>query len=91
MSTSETPTETTEAVADESKKLSLEVEIEKPSACERHISVSIARDDVDRYLDEAFDELMPKAEVPGFRAGTASDFGPGQRVHPDGRHQPGDR
>ena len=77
MSTSDTPTdaaaETTapETGTDEPKKLSLEVEVEKPSACERHISVSISPEDVDRYLSEAFDELMPKAEVPGFRAGRA--------------------
>ena len=70
-----TPETASDAVAtdaaDEPKTMTLEVEIDSPSACERHISVSIARDDVDRYLREAFDELLPKAEVPGFRAGRA--------------------
>ena len=49
---------------DEAKqKLSLEVNIEKPSACERHITATIAREDVDRYLSDAVDELVPKAAV----------------------------
>jgi len=56
---------------EEAAKLNLEVQIEKPSACERHISVSITREDVDRYLSEAVDELLPNAEVPGFRPGRA--------------------
>ena len=51
--------------------MTLEVEVDSPSACERHISVSIAREDVDRYLREAFDELLPKAELPGFCEGKA--------------------
>ena len=72
MSTPQTAADAPATDADEQQKsMTLEVDIESPSACERHISVSIARDDVDRYLREAFDELLPKAEVPGFRAGKA--------------------
>ncbi|ADB16436.1 trigger factor [Pirellula staleyi DSM 6068] len=52
-------------------KLSLDVKVEKPSACERHVKVSVSADDVKRYLKDAFDDLGPKAEVPGFRAGRA--------------------
>lgn len=64
--------EAAEAEADEEKpKLSLEIDVESPNACERHVIVSIAREDVDRYFDEAFSELMPSAEVPGFRPGRA--------------------
>src|ERR687891_237606 len=55
----------------EKAKLSMEIKIDKPSACERHVRVSISREDVDRYLKEAYDELVPKAEVPGFRPGRA--------------------
>jgi len=51
--------------------LGLEVQITSPTACERHVTVTIARDDIDRYLDDAFGELMPTAAVPGFRAGRA--------------------
>ncbi len=59
------------AEAQEKPKLSLEVKIEKPGACQRHVTVTVAREDVDRYMTEAFDELKPKAAVPGFRPGRA--------------------
>jgi len=55
----------------EKPRLNLEVKIDKPSACERHVTVTVAKEDVDRYVKEAFDELMPKAELPGFRPGRA--------------------
>lgn len=51
--------------------LSLEVDIAKPSACERRIAVTVSRDDIDRYLDNAYSDLMPNASVPGFRTGRA--------------------
>ena len=51
--------------------LNLDVNIESPSACERHITVTISREDIDRYFDGAFSERMPTAAVPGFRAGRA--------------------
>ena len=54
-----------------SEPLQLEVSVESPSACERHVTVTISRDDIDRYYNEAFSELMPSATVPGFRAGRA--------------------
>lgn len=57
--------------AQEKPKLGLEVKIDKPSACQRHVTVTIARGDVDRYVKEQFDELSPKAELPGFRPGRA--------------------
>lgn len=61
-----------ESAADEEKpKLSLDVNVESPGACQRHVVVTIPREDIDRYLSEAFDELAPKAEVPGFRPGRA--------------------
>lgn len=59
------------AVAEAPPKLKLEVKIEKRGACQRHIVVTIPRDDIDRYFDNAFDELMPKAQVSGFRPGRA--------------------
>ena len=51
--------------------LELEVAIKEPSACERHVTVTIARDDIERYFDDAFSEMMPEAQVPGFRTGRA--------------------
>ena len=35
------------------------------------MTVTISRDDIDRYLDDAFGEMMPTAAVPGFRIGRA--------------------
>ena len=52
-------------------ELHLEVEIDSPSACQRHITVTVAREDIDRYLDDAFSEMMGTANVPGFRIGRA--------------------
>jgi len=56
---------------EEGIQLKLDVQIENPSACERHVTVTISREDIDRYLDGAFSELMPQANVPGFRIGRA--------------------
>ncbi len=56
---------------DQKPKLTLEVQVDSPSTCQRHVTVSVSRDDIDRYCDEAFDELMPQAEVAGFRPGRA--------------------
>lgn len=51
--------------------LSLDVQVASPSACERHVTVTISREDIDRYFDDAFSEMMPTAAVPGFRTGRA--------------------
>jgi len=56
---------------EEQKKLDLDVQVSSPSACERHVTVTISRADIDRYFDKAFSEMMPTATVPGFRAGRA--------------------
>jgi trigger factor len=61
---------TAEAV-EEKKKLNLEIKVDKRGACERHVTVSISRDDIERYFSDAYDELVPKAEVAGFRPGRA--------------------
>jgi trigger factor len=53
------------------QRLELDVEIKSPGACERHVTVTISRNDIDRYFDDAFGELMPTATVPGFRIGRA--------------------
>jgi trigger factor len=53
------------------EKLELDVQVTNPSACERHVTVTIARGDIERYFDDAFGEMMPTAAVPGFRIGRA--------------------
>jgi trigger factor len=60
-----------ESQQQEKPKLSLEIQVDKPGPCQRHVTVVVSREDVDRYLDEAYTELMPNAAVPGFRAGRA--------------------
>ena len=57
--------------ADEKQPLSLDITVDSPSACERHVTVIIPRADIARYFDDAISELMPKATVPGFRIGRA--------------------
>ena len=64
-------TDTLEEPSAESTELHLDVEIASPSACQRHITVTVAREDIDRYLDDAFSEMMGTANVPGFRVGRA--------------------
>ena len=58
-------------VQDEKQQLKLEVDINETSACGRHITVTIGRPEVERYFAEQFDDLVPKAEIPGFRPGKA--------------------
>jgi len=63
---------TEESSAEEGEeKLHLEVEILETSACERHVTVTIAREDIDRYFDRELADLVPTAQVPGFRPGRA--------------------
>jgi trigger factor len=57
--------------AEEAPPLDLVVNITSPSACERHVTVTVSRADIDRYLDDAFSDLVPTASVPGFRIGRA--------------------
>jgi trigger factor len=51
--------------------LQLTVDIKSPSACERRVTVTIPREDIERYYNNAYGELMPTAAVPGFRIGRA--------------------
>ncbi len=51
--------------------LTLDVKIDERTACERHLTVSISREDIERYFDNEFSELMTSAQVPGFRPGRA--------------------
>jgi trigger factor len=55
----------------EKQKLNLQVKVDTTNTCKRHVTVTIPREDIDRYFQEAFDEFTPKAEVPGFRPGRA--------------------
>jgi len=60
-----------EAEEEPKEKLSLEVDIQTRSACQRHIVAKISREDIDRFFDKEFSDLMGTAQVPGFRPGHA--------------------
>ena len=66
-------TEALEAPAEDEgpQELDLDVAIEEPSTCQRHVTVTVSRDDIERYYDKEFSELMGTAQVPGFRSGHA--------------------
>ncbi|HBE67835.1 MAG TPA: trigger factor [Planctomycetaceae bacterium] len=64
-------TETQEEPTIEAPKLECDAQIEEKGACERHVVITIAGSEVNRYRKQAIDEVMPKAELPGFRAGKA--------------------
>ena len=67
----ETDTPLADADEQEKPKLTLQVKVDKPSSCKRHVTVTVSREDIDRYFSDAFDEFQPAAEVPGFRPGKA--------------------
>ena len=56
---------------EEKPKLDLDVQVASTSSCGRHVTVTVSKDDVERYFNDAYSELMPKANVPGFRSGRA--------------------
>ncbi|MBN2578412.1 MAG: trigger factor [Pirellulales bacterium] len=60
-----------EADKEELPPLNLEVKIDEVSTCQRHLTVTIPAEDVATYFDKEFSELMPTAQVPGFRPGRA--------------------
>lgn len=55
----------------EAPSLELSVAVDSRSACERHVVVTIPRTEVERFRKKAIDDVVPKAELPGFRAGKA--------------------
>jgi trigger factor len=67
----ESATAEAEVEVEVAAKLDLEVQIASRSSCQRHITVTISRADIERYMGKAFTEMAPKASVPGFRAGRA--------------------
>ncbi len=64
-------TELETAAEADKKPIRLEVSVASPQACLREIVVTIPEGEIQRYRDDAFSELVPEAQVPGFRAGRA--------------------
>jgi len=53
------------------KPLELTSDIQKVSACERRVKVTVSRTDVETYFQNEYTELEQTAYVPGFRVGKA--------------------
>ena len=66
-----TETDANPAVEEEKQPLEVNVDVKEVSACERHVTVTIPRSEIDRYFQKQFDDLAPLADVPGFRIGKA--------------------
>ena len=65
-----TETPTTENGEETPKeKLTLQVDVQSPSTCERHITVTIPREDIERYTEREVAKLAVDVQVPGFRKG----------------------
>jgi trigger factor len=61
----------TDSTDEAAAPLKLEVAIDPISTCERKVRVTIPRDDIERFHEEAIKDLMPTALLPGFRPGRA--------------------
>lgn len=60
-----------DAPESEMEKLGAKLDIQEISACERKIIVTIPPEEVTRYFDKEFEEIIENANVPGFRKGKA--------------------
>ena len=71
MASTELDQQSSDEAAPETPTLELSVKVDSRSACERHVVVTIPHGEVERYRKKAIDDVVPKAELPGFRAGKA--------------------
>lgn len=60
--------ETAEGTAE---TLKISHKIDSPSSCVRHVVVTVPREEIAKALHKAFDDLRPRADLPGFRIGKA--------------------
>jgi trigger factor len=60
-----------EAAGEKEEKLSCSVDISESGPCKKKIKLVIPREEIDKQLNQKYRELMPTAEVPGFRKGRA--------------------
>jgi trigger factor len=67
----ETSTSDADDSEDDDERLNVEVQVNTTGACERHVVVTVSKEDIARYKDDAYNDLMPKAQIPGFRIGRA--------------------
>lgn len=64
-------TEDAELEEEPAYKMSLNVDIKDAGPCKKHVRVTVPRDDLNHYYDEAIGELSDSAQIPGFRIGHA--------------------
>ena len=53
------------------EKLTLKIDVEEKSSCERHVKVEVSREDIEKRFELEYAELQENAAIPGFRAGKA--------------------
>ncbi len=53
------------------ERMNLEVKIQSLGSCERRVTVTVPQEEIQKYYDMAFGEMIPRAAVPGFRIGKA--------------------
>lgn len=56
---------------DAPERMNLDVKIQSLGSCERRVTVTVPQEDIQKYYDMAFGEMIPRAAVPGFRIGKA--------------------
>lgn len=71
MSATDTDSENLNSEEEVQEPLQFDVKVDTTSTCERHVVVTVSEAEVKRYREKSFDEVAPKAELPGFRAGKA--------------------
>src|SRR5262249_11138379 len=64
-------TEGAEAEATTKRKLDLDVQISDVGPCKKHLTVAVARPEIERQFDESLKTMKREALVPGFRPGHA--------------------
>ncbi len=57
----------------EEYKMALDVAIENVGPCKKHVRVTVPREGITRVQQDAIEELLNKADVPGFRKGHAPE------------------
>ncbi|MDO5554793.1 MAG: trigger factor [Planctomycetia bacterium] len=58
-------------VESSASKLGINVQVNEVSSCERHITITVPREDVNRYFEREYGDLLNTASIPGFRVGKA--------------------
>ena len=59
----ETSTSDADDSEEDDERLNVEVQVNTTGACERHVVVTVSKEDIARYKDDAYNDLMPKAQI----------------------------